>query len=89
MKKLRYTSVVFDLKAQYENLVYEDGQLFNGEELIEPEADKYINDHYDDFELTRLGSGNNPENEYYEKVNGNEYVEIHFYGDYEEAFNQI
>jgi hypothetical protein len=89
MKTLRETSAIEDLKALHPNLTYEDGILANGDDLIDSEADELINDHYEGFKVTKAHASNNPELEYDEAVSGKEYVALHFYGDYEEAFNQI
>ena len=87
MKTQHYT--IEYLKALYPDLEYVDDILYLGEEVIQENARQLIEDHYDGWELTIPHPSGNPELETFEEVDGAEYIEYHFDGDYEEAFNLI
>ena len=87
MKTQHYT--IEYLKALYPDLEYVDDILYLGEEVIQEDARQLIEDHYDGWTVTKGHSSGNPELETFEKVDGAEYIEYHFDGDYEEAFNLI
>jgi hypothetical protein len=86
---MKYKSAIQELKDAYPHLTYEDGRLWDGDELIEEDANSLIRDHFQDYEIIRPSPDNDPQKETIEKVSGRTYIEIHFYGDYEESFNQI
>lgn len=64
-----------ELLLAFQNLEYEDNALFDGEMLIEHEADKLISEHYAGFDSLC--------------PDGREYINQKFRGDFEEAFNQV
>lgn len=87
MKK--YLKAIEELRLAYPNLEYIDGCLFNAEELIEEQGKELIEDFYDGYEIWEGDGSGNPEKEELRLVSGKEYIEVHYYGDYEEAYNQI
>ena len=86
--KTQYYTIEY-LKALYPNLEYVDDILYLGEEVIQEDARQLIEDHYDGWTVTKGHPSGNPELETFEEVDGAEYIEYHFDGDYEEAFNLI
>lgn len=73
--KSNYNGSVDYLKEIYPNLEYVDGELFNGNDLIESNADSLIAEYYENFD-----------NMLYD---GREYIDRSFGGDYELAFKCI
>lgn len=78
-----------EIKAAYPQAEYVDGDLYLEDQLVETDVDELIAEYYDDFEVTRASWDNDPQKEYFEKVSGREYIKIHFYGSYEDAYNEI
>jgi hypothetical protein len=88
MKK--YLSAIDELKMAYPNLQYEDGSLFNEDELISDKADELIEDHFENHNVIDNDGSNNPEMDFERKASsGKEYVEIMCNNNYEESFLSI
>jgi len=89
MENLYYT--IGDLRGLYPDLEYIDGELFVGDELIcdTQLTKRMIEDHYDGWEVTKAHHSGDPQQEYLDVVDGTEYIEYQFDGDYEEAYNFI
>lgn len=88
--KMELTSIE-KIKIEYPTVEYVDGQLFVGDEIIcdTQLTKRLIEDYCDGVVLTKAHHSGNPELEYEEEVDGAEYIEYQFDGDYEEAWNQI
>lgn len=87
MKTQDYT--IEYLKALYPDLEYVDNILYLGEEVIQEDADLLIEEYYDGWEVTKAHSSGNPELETFEEVDGEDYINIMFDGNYEMAYNEI
>jgi len=86
--KTQYYTIEY-LKALHPTLEYADGNVFVGEEIIQEDVDWLIEDYYNGLEVYKGHSSKNPELDYPEIVDGKEYIELEFDGDYSAAFDQI